>query len=71
MGALFLAIFWAASCLRGTFWAVDLRAVCFVLAISNKNMNKHQQRTVISSSMLSSSQAEAKLKLIKKDYFGK
>jgi len=33
MGALFLAIFWAASCFLGTFWAVDFLAVCFVLAI--------------------------------------
>lgn len=33
MGALFLATFWATSCLRGTFWAVDLRAVCLVRAI--------------------------------------
>ncbi len=35
MGADLRAIFWAASCLRGTFWAVDLRAVCLVRAISN------------------------------------
>ena len=33
MGADFLATFWATSCLRGTFWAVDFLAVCFVLAI--------------------------------------
>jgi len=32
-GADLRAIFWATSCLRGTFWAVDLRAVCLVLAI--------------------------------------
>jgi len=32
-GADFLAIFWATSCFLGTFIAVDLRAVCFVLAI--------------------------------------
>jgi hypothetical protein len=33
MGALLRAIFWATSCLRGTFWAVDFLAVCLVLAI--------------------------------------
>ena len=32
-GALFLAIFWAANCFLGTFWAVDFLAVCLVLAI--------------------------------------
>jgi hypothetical protein len=32
-GADLRAIFWAASCFRGTFWAVDFLAVCFVRAI--------------------------------------
>ena len=32
-GALLRAIFWATSCFRGTFWAVDFLAVCLVLAI--------------------------------------
>jgi len=32
-GADFLAIFWAASCFLGTFWAVDFLAVCFVRAM--------------------------------------
>jgi hypothetical protein len=40
MGADLRAIFWAASCLRGTFWAVDLRAVCLVRAISNKKYDE-------------------------------
>jgi hypothetical protein len=34
-GADFRAIFWAMSCFRGTFWAVDFLAVCFVLAIES------------------------------------
>lgn len=37
-GAVFLAIFWATSCFLGTFWAVDFRAVCFVLAMFNINL---------------------------------
>jgi hypothetical protein len=36
-GADFLAIFWAASCFLGTFWAVDFLAVCFVRAIEIRN----------------------------------
>ena len=40
MGADFLAIFWAANCFRGTFWAVDFLAVCLVRAISNKKYDE-------------------------------
>lgn len=40
-GADFLAIFWAANCFLGTFWAVDFLAVCFVRAICLRNYYKH------------------------------
>ena len=45
MGADFLAIFWAASCLRGTFCAVDFLAVCLVRAIFNKNNDETSNLT--------------------------